>query len=60
LSARLGAIELALVLIYFFCAIFYLRPYKQRAKRAKRVAKVTAVSAASSVTTDTAPNAAPR
>ena len=47
LSARLGAIELALALIYFFCAIFYLRPCKQRAKRAKLAAEATANSAPS-------------
>jgi uncharacterized membrane protein len=33
LSATLGWIEVALVCVFFFCAIFYLRPYKQAAKK---------------------------
>lgn len=32
-SATLGLIEVALVCIFFFCAIFYLRPYKKAAKK---------------------------
>lgn len=37
LSAILGWIEVALTSIYFFCTIFYLRPYKKAAKElAKR------------------------
>lgn len=32
LSALLGWVEVALVCIYFFCAIFYLKPYKKAAK----------------------------
>jgi uncharacterized membrane protein len=35
-SATLGWVEVALVCIYFFCAVFYLRPYKQAAKAAKK------------------------
>jgi len=33
LSAILGWVEVALVCIYFFCTIYYLRPYKQAAKK---------------------------
>lgn len=33
LSATLGWIEVALVCVFFFCSIFYLRPYKQAAKK---------------------------
>lgn len=33
LSATLGWIEVALVSIFFFCTILYLRPYKQAAKK---------------------------
>jgi uncharacterized membrane protein len=33
LSATLAAIEVALVCVFFFCTVFYLRPYKQAAKR---------------------------
>lgn len=33
LSAILGWIEAALVCVFFFCSIFYLRPYKQAAKK---------------------------
>jgi uncharacterized membrane protein len=33
LSAMLGWIEVALVCVFFFCSIFYLRPYKQAAKK---------------------------
>jgi uncharacterized membrane protein len=32
LSAMLGWLEVALVCIYFFCTIFYLKPYKKAAK----------------------------
>jgi uncharacterized membrane protein len=32
-SATLGWIEVALVCVFFFCAIFYLRPYKKAAKK---------------------------
>ncbi|MGZ5781318.1 MAG: DUF2069 domain-containing protein [Burkholderiaceae bacterium] len=32
LSAMLGWAEVALVCIYFFCTIFYLKPYKKAAK----------------------------
>lgn len=32
LSAMLGWVEVALVCIYFFCTIFYLKPYKKAAK----------------------------
>jgi uncharacterized membrane protein len=33
LSATLGWVEVALVCVFFFCTIFYLRPYKQAAKQ---------------------------
>lgn len=33
LSATLGWIETALSVTFFFCTIFYLRPYKQAAKK---------------------------
>lgn len=33
LSATLGWVEVALVCVFFFCAIFYLRPYKKAAKK---------------------------
>jgi uncharacterized membrane protein len=33
LSSTLGWIEVALVCVFFFCSIFYLRPYKQAAKK---------------------------
>ena len=33
LSATLGLIEVALVCVFFFCAIFYLMPYKKAAKK---------------------------
>lgn len=33
LSATLGWIEVALVSIFFFCTILYLRPYKKAAKK---------------------------
>lgn len=36
LSATLGWIETALVCIYFFCAILYLRPHKQAARKLAR------------------------
>ena len=37
-SATLGWIEVGLVCIFFFCTVFYLRPYKQAAKKlAKQV-----------------------
>jgi len=35
-SAMLGALELALALLFFFSTIFYVRPAKQAARRAKR------------------------
>ncbi len=38
LSSTLGWIEFGLVCIFFFCTVFYLRPYKQAAKKlAKQV-----------------------
>jgi uncharacterized membrane protein len=33
LSATLGWIEVALVCVFFFCSVLYLRPYKQAAKK---------------------------
>lgn len=33
LSATLGWVEVVLVSIFFFCTIFYLRPFKQAAKK---------------------------
>ncbi len=33
LSATLGWIEAALVVVFFFCCILFLRPYKQEAKK---------------------------
>jgi uncharacterized membrane protein len=33
LSATLGWIEVALVCVFFFCTILFLRPYKQAAKK---------------------------
>ena len=33
LSATLGWIEAGLVCVFFFCAIFYVKPYKQTAKK---------------------------
>ena len=33
LSATLGWIEVGLVCVFFFCTIFYLKPYKQAAKK---------------------------
>lgn len=33
LSATLGWIEVALTLVFFVCAVLYLRPYKQAAKK---------------------------
>lgn len=33
LSSTLGWIEVALACVFFFCSIFYLRPYKQAAKK---------------------------
>lgn len=38
LSAVLGGIEVALVTIYFFAAIYYLKPYKKAAKKLAREA----------------------
>ena len=38
LSQGLAAAEIALSTIYFFCAIFFLRPYKREAKRLAREA----------------------
>ncbi|MES2538425.1 MAG: DUF2069 domain-containing protein [Pseudomonadota bacterium] len=32
LSATLGWIEVALVCVFFFCTVFYLRPYKKAAR----------------------------
>ncbi|HZW14231.1 MAG TPA: DUF2069 domain-containing protein [Noviherbaspirillum sp.] len=38
MSSTLGWIEVALVSVFFFCTVFYLRPYKQAAKKlAKQV-----------------------
>lgn len=38
LSATLGWVEVGLVCVFFFCTVFYLRPYKQAAKKlAKQV-----------------------
>jgi uncharacterized membrane protein len=36
LSQGLAGVEIALSTIYFFCAIFFLRPYKREAKRLAR------------------------
>lgn len=36
LSARLGWVEVALVVVYFFAAIYYLKPYKKAAKKLAR------------------------
>jgi uncharacterized membrane protein len=36
LSQALAGVEIALSLVYFFCAIFFLRPYKREAKRLAR------------------------
>jgi uncharacterized membrane protein len=33
MSAFLSSVEIALSTVFFFCAIFFLRPYKQEAKR---------------------------
>lgn len=33
LSASLGWIEVALTCVFFFCSIFYLRPYKKAARK---------------------------
>ncbi|MEB0133951.1 DUF2069 domain-containing protein [Actimicrobium sp. CCC2.4] len=43
LSATLGWIEVALVCIYFFSVIYYLKPYKKAAKKITRevIAKAT-------------------
>jgi uncharacterized membrane protein len=38
MSSLLGWIEVALTCIYFFCTIFYLRPYKKAAKELARKA----------------------
>ncbi len=38
LSATLGWIEAALVCVFFFCTVLYLRPYKQAAKKLARQA----------------------
>ena len=38
LSQALAGVEIALSTIYFFCAIFFLRPYKREAKRLAREA----------------------
>lgn len=37
-SAVLGTIEVALVCVFFFCTVFYLRPYKRAAKALARQA----------------------
>jgi uncharacterized membrane protein len=36
LSQALAGVEITLSLVYFFCAIFFLRPYKREAKRLAR------------------------
>ena len=33
LSAKLGWIEVGLVCVFFFCTVFYLKPYKKAAKK---------------------------
>ena len=33
LSATLGGVEVGLVCIFFFCILFYLRPYKQASRK---------------------------
>ena len=38
LSAALGGVEVVLVTIYFFAAIYYLKPYKKAAKKLAREA----------------------
>ncbi|HEY4541945.1 MAG TPA: DUF2069 domain-containing protein [Noviherbaspirillum sp.] len=38
MSALLGALEIALVCVFFFSTVFYLRPYKQAAKALARQA----------------------
>ncbi len=38
LSAVLGGVEVALVTVYFFAAIYYLKPYKKAAKKLAREA----------------------
>lgn len=38
MSGVLGAVEVGLVCIFFFCSILYLRPYKQAAKALARSA----------------------
>ncbi len=38
LSATLGWIEVVLACVYFFCALAYLRPYKQAARKLARQA----------------------
>jgi uncharacterized membrane protein len=38
LTATMAWIEIILVSIFFFCTVFYLRPYKQEAKRLARQA----------------------
>jgi uncharacterized membrane protein len=38
LSAMLGWVEVALVCVYFFCTVFYLKPYKKAAKELARQA----------------------
>lgn len=37
-SARLGWAEVGLVCVFFFCTVFYLRPYKKAAKELARQA----------------------
>jgi uncharacterized membrane protein len=38
-SRQMGLIEITLTLIYFFCSIFFLRPYKRIAKQKAKLAK---------------------
>lgn len=38
LSAMLGWAEVALAAVFFFCSLFYLRPYKKEAKKLARQA----------------------
>ena len=38
-TRQMGMIEITLSLIYFFCSIFFLRPYKRIAKQKAKLAK---------------------
>jgi uncharacterized membrane protein len=38
-SRQMGLIEITLTIIYFFCSIFFLRPYKRIAKQKAKLAK---------------------